>query len=106
MRMIMRSVVVFPEPFGPMNPYMDPWGTVNEREFTATWSPKVLVTFSISTSFMCGRMITRQGYTAERYGRNLPAVDCHRTRGNAVDGKCVYRVPVHADLKMRGVLSR
>jgi hypothetical protein len=42
-----------------MNPYIDPCGTANDRAFTATWSPKVLVTFSISTMFMWARIITR-----------------------------------------------
>ena len=42
--MIIRSVVVFPAPLGPMNPYSAPIGTARSRLSTATVLPKVLVT--------------------------------------------------------------
>ena len=42
--MIIRNVVVLPEPFGPMNPYSDPFGTSRSRSSTATCVPKVFVT--------------------------------------------------------------
>jgi hypothetical protein len=60
-RKIMRIVVVFPEPLGPMNPYIEPVGTERERLETAVCFPYVLVTSSICTigtgnSFLkCGR---------------------------------------------------
>src|SRR5580704_250542 len=47
---IMRMVVDLPEPFGPMNPYTDPSGTVSDRLSTAVTSPKLLVTSLISTA--------------------------------------------------------
>ena len=39
---IIRSVVVLPEPLGPMKPKTDPAGTRSDRSFTATWLPKRL----------------------------------------------------------------
>jgi hypothetical protein len=48
--MIIRSVVVLPDPSGPMKPYTLPVGTVSERSLTATVGPKLLVTFCISTA--------------------------------------------------------
>ena len=38
-----RTVVVFPAPFGPRNPKTSPWPTSNERSWNATRSPKRLV---------------------------------------------------------------
>src|SRR5580704_6673801 len=38
-----RTVVVFPAPFGPRNPKTSPWPTSNERSWNATRSPKHLV---------------------------------------------------------------
>src|SRR5262249_60826145 len=32
-------VVVFPDPFGPRNPYTDPRGTARARSSTASWPP-------------------------------------------------------------------
>jgi hypothetical protein len=46
MFMIIRSVVVLPDPFGPMNPYTDPVGTERDTSSTATVLPKRLVTAS------------------------------------------------------------
>ncbi len=42
--MIIRKVVVFPDPLGPMNPYNDPRGTVRSRSSTATTPPNCFVT--------------------------------------------------------------
>src|SRR4051812_8373439 len=50
----MRMVVVFPLPLGPMKPNTELSGTVSERSSTAVTSPKLLVTLTISTAFMCG----------------------------------------------------
>ena len=47
MCMIIRKVVVLPEPLGPMKPYSDPDGTVRSRSSTATTFLKRLVTFRI-----------------------------------------------------------
>src|ERR1039457_2122467 len=47
---IMRIVVVLPEPFGTINPEIEPWGTVSERSSTAITLPKVLVTCEICTA--------------------------------------------------------
>src|SRR5919106_2796501 len=44
-----RTVVVLPEPDGPMNPKMVPGGIASVRSSTATWSPKRFVSFSVST---------------------------------------------------------
>src|SRR5580692_10121135 len=59
---IMRMVVVLPEPLGPMKPYTEPSGTVNDRLSTAVTSANVFVTFEIWTAsidpkrnrFSCG----------------------------------------------------
>src|SRR5947209_1497204 len=51
---IMRMVVVFPLPLGPMNPNTELSGTVSERSSTAVTSPKLLVTLEISTACMRG----------------------------------------------------
>ena len=42
--MIIRMVVVFPAPLGPMNPYNPPRGTSRSRWSTAVSGPNVLVT--------------------------------------------------------------
>src|SRR5665647_1391797 len=52
MPVIMRIVVVLPEPFGPMKPYTEPSGTARERLSTAVTAPKILVTFRIRTASM------------------------------------------------------
>jgi hypothetical protein len=44
---IMRMVVVLPDPFGPINPYTEPSGTVSDRPSTAVTAPKAFVTFEI-----------------------------------------------------------
>src|SRR5213594_11608 len=49
---IIRSVVVLPDPLGPMNPYVDAAGTASVRSSTARVSPKDLVTPRISIAFM------------------------------------------------------
>src|SRR5690606_18485820 len=43
-RMIMRRVVDFPDPLGPMKPYNDPRGTARSRSSTAARPPNRLVT--------------------------------------------------------------
>src|SRR5438045_194776 len=45
---IIRMVVVFPDPLGPMKPYTAPCGTASVRSSTAVTSPKDLVTREIS----------------------------------------------------------
>ena len=45
---IMRIVVVFPDPFGPSRPSTDPVGTVKEMPSTAVKSPNFLTSFSAS----------------------------------------------------------
>ncbi len=49
MSSIIRMVVVFPAPFGPSRPYMDPRGTIRSRSRTATVSPNCLPTSDIRT---------------------------------------------------------
>src|SRR5690606_35358010 len=44
MFMIICSVVVLPDPLGPMNPYTEPAGTSSETSSRATVLPKGLVT--------------------------------------------------------------
>src|SRR5438046_3003506 len=51
MRMIIRSVVVLPEPLGPMKPYTVFAGICKLRSLTAMNDPNDLVTFSISTAW-------------------------------------------------------
>src|ERR1035437_5772652 len=53
---IMRIVVVFPLPLGPMKPKTLPSGTLRERSSTAVTSPKVLVTLEISTAGIGSRV--------------------------------------------------
>ncbi len=43
--MIMRKVVVLPEPLGPMKPWREPSGTVSSSFSTATKFLTLLVTF-------------------------------------------------------------
>ena len=51
--MIIRNVVVLPDPLGPMNPYSEPEGTVRSRPSTATTPWNRLVTLRIlMASFM------------------------------------------------------
>jgi hypothetical protein len=45
--MIMRNVVVLPDPLGPMNPYSEPRGTVSSKSLTATTPLNRFVTFRI-----------------------------------------------------------
>src|SRR5512134_826037 len=57
---IMRIVVVFPAPFGPRNPVIDPLWTTKLTSSTARNSPKSFVTDSSSRTFKgqgCGRRI-------------------------------------------------
>src|SRR5207249_4632292 len=63
---IMRMVVVFPLPLGPMNPNTELSGTVSERSSTAVTSPKVLVTLEISTACMRGLPAILYGAMAMR----------------------------------------
>ena len=52
--MIIRMHVVFPAPFGPMNPYTPPRGTVRSMSRTATVDPNVLLMpRRLSASFTC-----------------------------------------------------
>src|SRR5262249_3283986 len=44
MCMIIRNVVVLPDPLGPMKPYSDPRGTERSRSSTAATPPNCLVT--------------------------------------------------------------
>src|ERR1700730_16353789 len=46
------KTVVFPEPFGPINPVMLPVGTESEHESTATTPPKRLERFWTSSRLM------------------------------------------------------
>jgi hypothetical protein len=46
----MRSVVVFPAPFGPRKPVIVPAFNANDRSVTAETSPKRLVNDSASTT--------------------------------------------------------
>ena len=48
MRLIMRMRVVLPAPFGPKRPKMPPSGMSRLTLSSATFSPKVFVTFLIS----------------------------------------------------------
>lgn len=46
----MRTVVVLPEPDGPMTPRMVPDGIVNEISSMASWSAKRMVAPSMTTT--------------------------------------------------------
>src|SRR4051812_37843928 len=56
--MIMRSVVVLPDPLGPMKPYTLPAGTASDRSSTAACRPKVLVTLISSTAAAMVRSVS------------------------------------------------
>ena len=50
----MRSVVVFPAPFGPRKPVTVPGSSANDRSSTATSLPKRLVSESATTTGAMG----------------------------------------------------
>src|SRR5579859_185029 len=54
MPVISRTVVVLPQPLGPMRPRIMPGGTLKVRFSTAAWSPKVLVSARASITAATG----------------------------------------------------
>ena len=68
----MRSVVVFPAPFGPIKPYSEPFGTARFRSWTAVSSAQLRSDLSLPSVVADDALVVHKaGDTVDEYGAHL-----------------------------------
>src|SRR4051812_46588093 len=103
--MIIRIVVVFPAPFGPMKPYNAPRGIARSRSMTALVVPKLLHTF---WSRMASGIAVESTARDVREARYVPACDanCRRSGRERPAAVLVYLRAGDAERRMGPAAAR